>query len=335
MSRLFIVGIAILLTIPFLICGEENSSQSDIISLPLSPINEKNVYSIPPSSTILHKDGFTVVYEPTKSKMILNISDSQAEIISTPFGPKKASYVHQLPDGSFIHKIDDKTTEVYVNDECILTVINENNVREKEYNDWIEYAYNLRIDEISEFTAYWEVPEEPPSPGRDALDYIFNGIQPQDESSIVQPVLEYNYDGSDRWTVAPWAVVNGDDAFTGHRFDVDEDDRLMGRLLWNLGDREWYIEIKDLTSNHASTMESDLIETDYDLEVFLALEGYHIESDNDVCSDITFHDIITKDEDGDDIDIEWHERVVPEALSYLTELNVKIERSQIILETAN
>jgi len=294
---------------------------------------------------------------------MLSIADDRAGIVATPEGPARATHVHQVPNGSVIRDVDNKTTEVIHEGKVILTVINENEMREQRGigHDWLEYAiYPPPENEVSDlsvtgFDAYWKVPSSPPYPDAEAVDFLFPAIQDEYHNypkTIIQPVLEWNYEGSGEWTVASWRVYQEDEdpdhgeSYRSDPIPVGEGDPIYGTMIFLSAEHSpcWAISICNNDTHESTTAAWQTDRTD-ELWIFAALEGWHIGSNDDVPGTTSFYDILVRDWNGNDItdDIPWRDMYGPEANNTLTDLKVRrysepdddCPQRTIILETGN
>jgi len=98
----------------------------------------------------------------------------------------------------------------------------------------------------------------------------------------------------------------------------------------------WYVEIKDCTTNKVTSLYSNAVWRDYDLAVFVTLEGYNVKDDSDICGDTTFYNMHSYDESYSPIYVNWHSWINPVASNYLLNLNVIVHSSsKVELDTAN
>jgi len=90
--------------------------------------------------------------------------------------------------------------------------------------NWITCAgwINDTGSAITQFSTTWTVPPPPTAAGTQLI-YLFNGIEPADGKTIVQPVLQWGDSGADPdgqnrtgpfWTAASWLVGGADDSAT-------------------------------------------------------------------------------------------------------------------------
>ena len=318
----------------------DNSHEKVIINAELSPMKGNNLESIPIGSIIHHSsDGITTVFT-SNGEHYLSAIDKEAKKIATPSaGFVPATYVHQVPSGSDIRTNGD-VTKVYDNGTCMLTVINsdpDNTAKDiaPDFTGWIERSEDWSVDELWKFNAYWNTPSPPPSPDADTVDFLFSAICPASGSAIVQPVLEWNNGGTARWTGAAWYDVRGGDYYHSTRIDVSTSDTIRGVLLWNDGQKKWFINFQDLTKGTQTAITTDVI-GDTNLAVFTTLEGYRIKNDDYVPGDTTFYSMVFEDSNSNTVDITWNEWIDTSASSYLTGLDVQIFSDNMVkLHTAN
>ncbi|MEA1895523.1 MAG: hypothetical protein U9N36_10070 [Euryarchaeota archaeon] len=311
------------------------TSESVIITAPISPMQSDGIYSIPPGSVIDHSaDGTTTVYAPNGT-CILTAQDSKADMIGTPSGKSlPATHLHQVPSGSRICTVGDGVTKVYMNETCILTVVNQDQEVNTipDVDGWIESSYDWSVDELWEFNAYWHVPSSPPSPESGTIDFLFNAIEPSTADAIVQPVLEWNQGGSGRWTGSAW-TGSGGDYYHSDPIDVSVGDKIKGILAWDDDYNSWLVDVHDMTTGEKTFIHSHNV-GDTSLAVFTALEGYGVEDDTDVPGDTTFYDMSFRDSDFNTVDIEWEKHIMSGVP--LTGLEVESSSDEWVkLHTAN
>jgi hypothetical protein len=106
---------------------------------------------------------------------------------------------------------------------------------------------------FNQITSTWNVPPKPPMQG--ALIYIFDGLEPSDQSEIVQPVLQYGVGpkggGANDWNIASWLVANGNAVVVSPLVTVNPGDQLYGyvQVTSQTGNQlNWRIQIQDNTS---------------------------------------------------------------------------------------
>jgi len=95
-------------------------------------------------------------------------------------------------------------------------------------NFWEPDAYSVQV---SEFKTSWTVPSLPKSPNNTSTLYLWNGLQPNSGSAILQPVLAW-HPGATSWCVSCWYSKDGHQYFEGNRVLVDPGDSIEGRIVY-------------------------------------------------------------------------------------------------------
>jgi len=318
-----IIALSLLACSIGLVTAQEQSEEYVVITAPLSPEEGKDVYSIPTGSIIYHSaDGITTIYTPD-GKPILKARDSEAAMIPTPAGVVvPATYVLQSPSESsatfepFEFYTDDRgwvstesATKIYAPDGALIsTVVRENTSalsQPPQFSGWIEDANNWSVDALDKFTAYWKAPCYPSSPEGNTVDFLFNAVEPDDGSGIIQPVLEWNNRGAPVWTAASWWGNKTIGYYWSSPIDVSVGDRLKGELEWYAASARWHIRITNLDSGDSTGYwaAEDFI-GDTNLGVFATLEGCNVYDVTDVPGEATFYDMSFSYQ-GNPVDIEW------------------------------
>ena len=112
------------------------------------------------------------------------------------------------------------------------------------------------------------------------VDYLFPAIEPQSGSAIIQPVLEWNNSGSNRWTGAAWYVA-GNTSYRATGVNVNVGDSLTGVMAYDYGQSTWEIDFQDNTTGQSSGASYWALGTS-NLAVFTVLEGWNVVDDNDL-----------------------------------------------------
>ncbi|KAG7094694.1 hypothetical protein E1B28_005513 [Marasmius oreades] len=142
------------------------------------------------------------------------------EMVQTPGGLRPKSNVIQIPEGGAIsltsteiHLLDASQRIVHVAPRSEARVARATNSTgpPPELSGWISYAYWHRPSTpIENFVTTWVVPPNPTTDHGQLL-YLFNGLQPQSEPAILQPVLQWGLSpagGGSYWAVASWYVTD-------------------------------------------------------------------------------------------------------------------------------
>ena len=186
------------------------SVQTDQANALAASTISQSVSTIPYGSIIYHSGNGTTTVFDSKGKQLFAAEDADAEMVFTPSGYKPATFVSEIPSGSFV---DVKGSTIYVSykGKLILTVMDENKNKGTTAkastltsstitgdDRFIEGAESAAISNIGQFTADWNVPASPRSlyvdPTSAAIRSqlaIWNGVTSNDYSYLVQPVLEW------------------------------------------------------------------------------------------------------------------------------------------------
>ncbi|ADN35647.1 hypothetical protein Mpet_0878 [Methanolacinia petrolearia DSM 11571] len=324
----------------------ESSVQLKEVNLPLSPISDESVLSISPGSIIYHTDdGLTKVFDQ-EGKALFYANDKDSAMIPTSAGViKPATFIHLVPTESHSYH---KGNQTFVTDEkgnLILTIINEKAIERSgteiqsnsRSNEWIEWAEDASISSLTQFDAYWYVPDHPPSSESLEVIYLFNGISPYGGGpGIVQPVLEWNRpDTGTYWTAAAWGATPLGEDDIGSRIQVSEGDLLKGRLYWSDTYDQWYVQLSDLTTGTSSTVWTNVVSGHTNLEAYVTLEGYYFDDNTDVPGDTEFYNMVFKN-GGSTVTMSFSEYYGSMAQQLLSGLDVNIiSGTDVELKTAN
>lgn len=323
-----------LLTPGITLAGDDSKLETLNAAFSVSPKGEG--LQIPQGSTITTSANGEVTVAGPDGKTIFRTNDALTGMVSTPNGPQKASHVIRVPSDSIIRTKDngdEKIIQTFFRNELILRIIdrqpsNSNWLDWDSGNPWIEWAAAY-VGNLTYTYAYWVTPSSPPSPGSSVYDMLFTAIQ-YSSVAIMQPVLEWNHEGSGRWTGSAWYGVygyyeNSDD------INVSSGDVIHGAIVWD-GD-QWYISFTDNTTNQYTSIYNEAFYGTYGLSVYCALEGGNIDDDDDVPGDTTF-DYMSFRYQGNPVYPNWDDYYnIPDGLSGIS---VDIySSSKVKLNTAN
>ena len=185
---------------------------------------------------------------------------------------------------------------------------------------------------IDYFEAKWAVPKSPPNAGSTTVDYLFNGITNPTNTVIIQPVLEYNYNYNKKWTGAAW-WVGPSSQMRGAQVSASVGNYIWGILSWETTQAGyWDIKLYNINTGGASVLNTKMINTDVDLNIFCALEGVRITGSKDVPGDTTFYSMTFK-HGGSNVSFNW--RAVYWAVPGLTLQVVIYSQYKVKLRTFN
>jgi hypothetical protein len=155
---------------------------------------------------------------PRKKVHMLDVSQEHGSrgdgVVIPPGGPRQRASVHRVASG-FSAAFSGLSK---------LRLRHVNAPGPPDAANWITCAgwLNGTGKPITKFTTTWKVPPEP-STVASQLIYLFNGIEPADGQTIVQPVLQWGDSGPDDdgqnrtgqyWTAACWIVGGSDNSAT-------------------------------------------------------------------------------------------------------------------------
>ncbi len=303
------------------------------LAAPFSLDSGPGGFAVPPGSTITHlPDGDTLVTDGD-GNTIFRTRDDLSAPVSTPNGPRKACHVYDIPSGASVVP-DGHGARVYRGNQLIVKVVDDlsaDNVSGNGYSSWLQHAYYLQVDRLDIFRATWKVPRDPPAAGDNITNYLFNGIEVYYGLAIIQPVLEWNFNGSGGWTCAAWHAWSSG-GFRADSISASCGDTLYGNMIWN--GEEWDISIRNATTGESSCLLSGMFGNE-NLYVFCALEGYNISGDGDVPGDTVFEDMLLFYQ-GEQLVVLWEEEDEIPPGSGLSFLDVEMKsESKVVLHTAN
>ncbi len=173
----------------------------------------------------------------------------------------------------------------------------------------IAYAFQSNVSGLADMTVEWAIPQRPHYDGSPKHTvFLWTGIQ-QGNTGLIQCVLEWDHDHTGKyWTLACWVVNAKDQTYdVSRRIDAYPGDRIKAEVryetdLANPGRKVWHLVITDETHEVTTELiDSDgAIDTNQDLIVFGGvLEGIGpVTEGDDLPGDVTFENIVYKDQDG-------------------------------------
>jgi len=130
------------------------------------------------------------------------------------------SCVHHVPSGATAREDQNKNTIVTLasgktikHPRCPYPVINPGPLHGPAWKAWTEYNNTAPV---TKFTTVWGVPPAPPSYTGQIL-YYWNGIEPSQNTAVLQPVLQYGSTpagGGTYWALASWYVSDATAQFS-------------------------------------------------------------------------------------------------------------------------
>jgi len=142
---------------------------------------------------------------------VIVVSALPADYVRVPGGKLfHKECVHRVPNGGHVEVDSQKNTKITADGEttvhppCPHPVIKEP-LHGPAWKAWTEFN---NTKPITKLTTQWGIPPPPPSYSGQIL-YYWNGIEPADNSAVLQPVLQYGdtpAGGGQYWAVASWYV---------------------------------------------------------------------------------------------------------------------------------
>jgi len=103
-------------------------------------------------------------------------------------------------------------------------------VTAKHGDAWKAWAQYQNDSNITSIYSKWIVPAAPTESGQQTLFY-WNGVEPTDNSAVLQPVLQYGFSaagGGEYWTLASWFVSGSHGSFWSKLTRVETGDIIEG-----------------------------------------------------------------------------------------------------------
>ncbi|KAF9266679.1 hypothetical protein L218DRAFT_941853 [Marasmius fiardii PR-910] len=133
------------------------------------------------------------------------------EMVMTPGGLRPKSSVIQIPEGGSI-KITPTEIHLLNSSNAIIHVAPRSDAKVAPpplQTGWISWAqWHRTSSPIQDFVTTWTVPPNPPANDGQLL-YLFNGLEPDSGTAILQPVLQWGQSpagGGAYWAVSNWYV---------------------------------------------------------------------------------------------------------------------------------
>lgn len=140
---------------------------------------------------------------------------------------------------------------------------------------WAQYSASSS-KAVTSLTSTWNVPVAPISAGGQLL-YYWNGVEPGDESAVLQPVLQWGSSpagGGDYWAFASWYVSSVHGSFNSKLVNASIGHFIRGKCE-NLGSSKWRITGTDLQTGANSSFEYTPQDGVY-AEAYHVLEAYSV-----------------------------------------------------------
>ena len=115
------------------------------------------------------------------------------------------------------------------------------------YNGYLELvSFKLTTGGVNEMTGYMRVPAAPSRQVGQTI-FLFPGLEDfQNVQSILQPVLGWNADGGNTWTIRSWNCCRSGTVFAGNTATVSPGDVIFGSMV-KTGTQSWTISAQDIS----------------------------------------------------------------------------------------
>jgi hypothetical protein len=200
------------------------------------------------------------------------------------------------------------------------------------FGSHVQNAYCDGIDGLKNFTAYWNVPTSPKSCGRDANIYLWSGVQNEEDTDVLQPVLAYT--AAAGWMCMAVCGINGH-FICSDPIGASTGDSIMG--IVNRGPRYWSASIFNLSTGLAcSITATGISDLTSKAAIVCELEVYGVNTCDHMPGDTEFSNISVTDADSKNIDITWTTSVTPGWAYNMPGLSVSTpSNNTVLLNTAN
>jgi len=344
--------------------------QSSQVTANLVASKNPTVSTIPYGSIIYHSDnGVTTVFDST-GKQLFAADDAKSIKVSTPHGESPATFVHEVPSGSFSKEVDGKTY-IFYKGNLILTIINGNDQRSiktdikniadsrtdggvainsallSNYLGWIEYSESTSAT-VERFESTWVAPlATPTNSGVRESVAIWNGIERTGVDGVMQPVLMWNFcpygdtQIHNNYVGAAWDYHTisspNKDSLHSTPISVSPGDTVRGTLQWSSTYSCWLIQFNNIRTGQTTAYYTTRFPRD-NLKLYMTLEasGAGIKpNNNSLTGSITFNNIIVQNQ-GVTVPVTFTGHIWPGASSSFTGLEAVVSTNpqlQIFLRT--
>jgi hypothetical protein len=147
----------------------------------------------------------------TTDRLVSDSSEVPPDYVATPGGRyHHKDCIHELEKGAVadeegnVRRADGTTYAVPRCSHAAYRVQKKSGEQPPTIGGWYEAGTKYNAGGYTEFDADWYVPSNPSTGG--GLLYFFSGLEPDDYTRILQPVLQWGFTG-DSWTLASWSCA--------------------------------------------------------------------------------------------------------------------------------
>jgi hypothetical protein len=267
--------------------GEEGE-QYIKVDKPFSVNPEEPGHMILPGAIVRHLPGGITEIAGSDGVLIAIARDSDAELVPTPTGMKRATHVFKVPNESRITQ-NDNIIRVYNRELLILTIINEDQLVFTPYGPPLEELCSDTIDLVDHFSAQWMVPLSPINKTGLNCSQIWIGLTDY-YVRIIQPVLQWNNNNLDHaWTCAAWWAASENEYIYAPVIDAFPGDIVNGTMDYDYDYEHWYIGIQN--RGQSSYLYVSAFEMQNIKKLHCAYEIHDTYYDSDIAGTSTFSDM--------------------------------------------
>merc|ERR1712232_912643 len=201
------------------------------------------------------------------------------DYVNTPHHRVHKNCVHHIPSGTHVHRDDignyflrfaDGSEKMHP--PCEYPPM----VHGRAWKAWTRYH---NTDGFTFMSANWPAPPAPAVPSNIEILYYWPGTEPDDNSFVIQPVLQYGAGpagGGQYWAIASWYV--GDRAFFSNLVDAEVGDMMFGSMEQtdsiSSNNSTWTIISENVNSDESVSLVMDGIITQ--TYAYCVLEAYNL-----------------------------------------------------------
>jgi len=207
--------------------------------------------------------------------------------LAVPSGFAHPSCVHEVADGSIVsHKnggliVNSPTGESFQVPRCHFPLSGSSRSSKPAHGPaWKTCAQYENTKSITYLYGEWPVPPNPTLES-DQILYFWNGVEPEDNSEVVQPVLQWGSTpagGGNYWAMASWYVASDGTALFSPLINTTIGDSVSGENSFDTNGT-WVAVGTDLKSKQTTSLSYTPPETDY-YYAYAVLESYSISTCN-------------------------------------------------------
>mmetsp|Transcript_3149 Transcript_3149/g.3873 ORF Transcript_3149/g.3873 Transcript_3149/m.3873 type:complete len:282 (-) Transcript_3149:50-895(-) len=193
----------------------------------------------------------------------------------TPHHRVHKNCVHGVPDGTKIRREHDGSFSLFYRDGRLSTMPRcEHEPMAMHGRAWKAWTQYHNLDGFTFMSATWPTPPAPSKPTSSEILYYWPGTEPDDNSFVLQPVLQYGSTpagGGMYWAVASWYV--GDRAFYSNLVNATTGDMMFGTMTAQ-SNSSWAIMSENSATKQSVSLEVDNIVTQ--TYAYCVLEAYNL-----------------------------------------------------------